>query len=45
MDKEQSKQIEVNQGNIEILHVKLLSDICQQLKRIADVLETSLKDK
>jgi len=36
---EQPNQVQVNPGNIELLTVKLLADVVQQLKRIADSLE------
>lgn len=37
---ENETKVEINVGNTEILKIKLLSDIAQQLKRIADSLES-----
>jgi hypothetical protein len=35
----EGNQVQVNQGNIDILTVKLMADIVYHLKRIADALE------
>jgi len=38
-DVQEPTKVDINTGNVEILKVKLLNEISNQLKRIADALE------